>query len=399
MRLRHTAEYTAAIWLITGVVVALIAVEGALIQVPDQISTPMRIFALFPITTYLVVFPIVRLWGGRRLRHITTGSEPLAPVARHQPNPALALAPGETLRLPSLPLRQQPRWSFGVTTAPIFVFLLEVFVFVLEPPIGQHLQSLVYGVLHAMGMFTSVNSSVSADGAPLTPAQWALMGAPVLIVVIFLGEGLLLRSVAFRERLIADDSGLTWDAPLRRTRFIAWGDVHWCIVGASAPAYCILSRREVISFDAPLPPGLARPATPAGRADLEATPPSRRPDPAKVARDGDDALAERIVATIISRSRRPLLLADGVNYTAEDVRKAPLANDRTARKFAPTQVAGATLAEPLVLQVKLPMRSFFRWSFRWALLIPAAYLLLLLGVSPRSLIALRPYSETGLRRS
>jgi len=205
---------------------------------------------------------------------------------------------------------------------------------------------------------------------------------PLLVGAFFLVQGIFTRFAQFHETLIADDRGVTWRAPLRRARFIAWGDIEYFVVRWGVASYCIFERQETISFKGPQTPGVEAFDPPA---EETITPPSRRPDRTKTANEAYDAQARQLIATIVARGARPLLAA-GANFTIEDVAAAPFADDRTLGLTMAQPDTVLAAGETLVLQTALPRRMIFRSSLRWALFIPIALLAFLAIVSPTTLL-------------
>ncbi len=379
MRLGYTAEYpvTIVFLVVEGIALCVVAVLTDWLPLGEY-GFVARYLVLFYGLCLLALFVWTPVFLERRWRGMTLTGAPDMSLARHQPNQTLALTPGETLRLNSLPLRWQERWQIGLLFCLVFPAALGGLVLSAQPNIGRQLESLIYSAFHALRL-------VAPSFAPVSTAEWTLAAGPLLMGVFFLVNTLTSRHATFRETLIADDRGLTWTSPFWRTRFIAWGNIERFVACVGFPSYCVFGGQETISFHAPQPKGVETPTAPP---EETITPPSQARNRARLAKEAYDAQALRLVSTIVARGGKSLLLVGGPNYTAEDVAAAPLADARTLRQVMAAPNDGRLPDSELVLRIRMSKWMFVRGAFWGGLFAPGFFLLLFLILAPGRLVAL-----------
>ncbi|GEM_PF-7026984 len=413
MRLHYTPEYRAAVGLLIAGAFLLLTVRVALALFPFPrrqfaLAGPLWIDGFFCI--YLLLgFPLLTLLQERKLHRRgifgLDGRSQATPV-RHQPDPALALKRGETLRLRSLRLNQQIEQGSFSFSLLLFLIILVIPTLAFDPHLLRGLSALWYHLLQRLRLIAS-NPKAIPPLTPLAPLEWLVVLAPLGIGFLLPLVFILLRLHPFRETLLADSTGLRWQAPLRRTRAIAWHDIILLTYKSGVQNYCVFSRDEVISFAGPsiaeyvVPnsdiEARKRTAIKQEQADLRFVPPwlrSRRELAFRAAHEEYRTNALRLLATITSRSGQPFAIPSATgsstaqDYTIDDILSAPLAAEPERFLHVPSATALETAHEPkeVRLEPPLPQHDFFKRALRWSPIFWGIGLVLGGFISPNDLL-------------
>jgi hypothetical protein len=162
------------------------------------------------ITVIFVMYPVITLWRERLLRAAADFDSGGAPPATIQPDHSLALPAGETL---TLARQRAPSRLRQVTVYVIFSLLL-----------AASGEAVIVTLLPTLNPLTAL-FPLGDQPAPLSPLDWLAVSFPLAfcggLMVLLLGGSFSKR----RQRITADDSGVTVEGSFRRPRFIPWNDI------------------------------------------------------------------------------------------------------------------------------------------------------------------------------
>ena len=303
----------------------------------------------------------------------------ISPPAVMQPDPALALAAGETITL----RWQLPRTSVVSFGLNIGIRLL-VFTLLMEFLLSNYTPDV-------MMLGTPFFDPVT--GLPLW-SQWLIVSVPILITVLLIGLGIFNRIRSNRQTIIADDRGITIVMPLRGHQFIAWEAIQDYIrllitTGDQSLGLFILATERQYCELRLIPVQASRIAKSFSTVVFDPPLPTYR------------ELAQRLLATITARSGQPLRATSNSAFTngrpnaftntlgvaAQDVQQMPLAPvgwmpPEAALQWARTFIGAHEIAATQTLLMAGSVNRMNGLTQRWYLtrLLPVAVFLTLLTI-------------------
>lgn len=258
------------------------------------------VFVILLIDWLMLVSLAVLILRSRVLRAAANSDNTLVPLAKVQPDPQLVLKGGETLTLE----RRKRRKLRGILSAALGVIVF-----------GSLGELCVLAVLPSLNPLYAVFAPFDAPPPPApSPLDWLCAAFPVVLCVVLLASLVASGFSGRRERITADDLGITIERSRllrRRRRHIPWNDILLFLsafgmsAASSAGGYTLWGRDHFVGLTiherktvAPMPgslPSTQAPDSP-GEAEYQYT-------------GGYDAYLERgrrLLATIAVRSGQPL---------------------------------------------------------------------------------------------
>lgn len=296
-RIMLAAALAAAVVAYDASLVVYLVIAGHFPAFWSSDTLMIAVSALFlALVTFGACFNVRTMIVRRRQARALAARDPsIVAEASPQPDPSLALAPGETLTLTRCySLNAVFRGLAVILYLPSVVFLVESLILLALPAFGRS----SFNPLYSSGL----------DKAPApqpTTLDWLAAGLPLLFVA-----GALIYSIwhTLRDQMSeisADDMGMTVRNGLGRHR-IAWDEIELCARLLEAPRiaplgdYAVWGRSRSLSLTFP---GVAQ--------ETDHEPGSSAWEVRYVFAGGYDRYirdAQRLLATIATRARTPLLV-------------------------------------------------------------------------------------------
>jgi hypothetical protein len=194
------------------------------------------------ITTVILVLAAVASLKQWRLLSQEIGQRHL-PEATHQPDPGFALRAGETLFL------ERNRASGGVRTMFAWFMMILCLVGLCVSCITSILPTFTYAAFNPLAHYL-----INTSGTPPPDLlDWYTMLFSVVLGAVLFIEGMIDETANFRQRITADDRGITLAIWGRKARFIPWHDILLVVWNTKNDdsvegAYTLVGRDHALTF-------------------------------------------------------------------------------------------------------------------------------------------------------